>query len=240
VRVTVARPDASVGNLLTQEKLGAPIVIDADTIPPRQATLMRIENRTGKPAVGYTLHPFDLFDDIMSTGFPEPAGVFGRLLPDLLTVEGNYTFHFQASYGDACIATRELVWSVHVHPGIDPRHTSVTSRFTGGRRTLTIVPRDRYGNHLGPGMGDAISVTSAPGTTVTEPLRDNGDGSYSVTVEWDPNSSTSPGVAIGQPGRPPVVVSDTSVAGKDSCRYWKIAFWIVLVIALILLLLRLL
>ena len=42
VKVTVSRPDASVGNLLSQEKLGPPVVINADTIPPRQATLMAI------------------------------------------------------------------------------------------------------------------------------------------------------------------------------------------------------
>jgi hypothetical protein len=49
-----------VGNLLSQEKLGAAMVIDADTIPPRQATLMAIERRTGRPAVGYTQQTFDL------------------------------------------------------------------------------------------------------------------------------------------------------------------------------------
>jgi V8-like Glu-specific endopeptidase len=240
VRVSVSRPDASVGNLLVEEKLGPPTVIDADTIPPRQATLMRIEQRTGKPVLGYTQHSFDLFDDILSTGYPEPAGTFGRPLPELLVVEGNYTFHVQASYGESCTATRELLWSVHVRPGIDPSRTSVTSTLTGGKGTLTIVPRDRYGNHLGPGMGDAFSVTGIPGTTVTGPLQDNGDGSYTVSVDWDPGSGNSPGVLIGQPGRAPVTTTDPSVAGKDRCRKWKIAFWVVLVIALLLLLLWLL
>jgi hypothetical protein len=60
LQVTVSCPDASVGNLLSQEKLGAAMVIDADTIPPRQATLMAIERRTGRPAVGYTQQTFDL------------------------------------------------------------------------------------------------------------------------------------------------------------------------------------
>jgi len=73
LKVTVSRPDTSVGNLLSQEKLGPPVVIDADTIPPRQATLMAIETRTGKPVVGYTQQAFDLFDDVIHTNSPEPA-----------------------------------------------------------------------------------------------------------------------------------------------------------------------
>jgi hypothetical protein len=80
LQVTVSRPDASVGNLLSQEKLGAAVVIDADTIPTRQATLMAIERRNERPAVGYTQQTFDLFDDIIHTNSPEPAGIFGNPL----------------------------------------------------------------------------------------------------------------------------------------------------------------
>ncbi len=237
LQVTVSRPDASVGSLLSQEKLGASVVIDADTLPPRQATLMAIEKRTGRPVVGYTQQTFDLFDDTAHTNSPEPAGIFGNPLKDLLTVEGNYTFRFQATYGDKCTATRELVWSLHVDPSIDPSRTSVNTSLVGGAGTITVVPRDKYGNNLGPGRGDGLSVTGTSGTTVTGPLRDNGDGSYTVPVTWDPSSGNSPGVVIGQPGRPPVVVQDPKATGKDRCKKWKISFWIMLIVALLLLLL---
>lgn len=233
VKVTVSRPDSSVGNLLSQEKLGAAVVIDADTIPPRQATLMAIEQRTGRPVVGYTQQTFPLFDDPAHTNSPEPGGIFGNPLKDLLTVEGNYTFHFQASYGDGCTGSRELLWSVHVDPGIDPSRTVVTVNGSGGAGTITVVPKDKYGNNLGPGRGDGFTVTGVPGTTVTGPVKDNGDGSYTVPVSWDPPGS-DPGVVIGQPGRPPVVVGPES--GKGRCTKWKILFWIMLVVALLLLL----
>lgn len=235
VKVTVSRPDASVGNLLSQEKLGAAVVIDADTIPARQATLMAIEQRTGRPVVGYTQQTFPLFDDPAHTNAPEPAGIFGNPLKDLLTVEGNYTFHFQASYGDVCTATRELLWSVHVDPGVDPSRTVVTANVSGGTGTINVVPKDRYGNNLGPGRGDGFTVTGVPGTTVTGPIKDNGDGSYTVPVSSDPSPGTDPGVVIGQPGRPPVVVHGAG-SGKDRCRKWKILFWIMLLVALLLLL----
>ncbi|HEX6097882.1 MAG TPA: VWA domain-containing protein [Thermoanaerobaculia bacterium] len=48
--VTVTRPDAGAGNLLSDAKLGAPITSGGDTIPARQATLLGIESRTHEPA----------------------------------------------------------------------------------------------------------------------------------------------------------------------------------------------
>ena len=237
VKVTVSRPDASVGNLLSQETLGAAAVIDADTIPARQATLMAIEQRTGRPVVGYSQQTFPLFDDTEHTNSPEPAGVFGNPLKDLLTVEGNYTFHFQASYGDKCTATRELLWSVHVDPGVDVSRTVVTVHVSGGTGTITVVPKDKYGNNLGPGRGDGFTVTGVPGTTVTGPVKDKGDGSYTVPVSWDPSPGNDPGVIIGQPSRPPVVMNGANPTEKNRCRKWKVLFLVTLIVALILLLL---
>lgn len=236
LKVTVSRPDTSVGNLLSAQKLGPPVVIDADTIPPRQATLMAIEKNSGKPAVGYTQLTYELLDDIEHTGSPEPAGIFGNPIKDLLTMEGNYTFHFQASYGDQCIATRELLWSLNVEPGIDPSRTGVTTAVSGGTGTITVIPRDSYGNNLGPGKGNQVTVTGAPGTTVTGPLRDNGDGSYTVPVSWTPGAGTDPGVIIGQPGRPPVVVQDPKAIDRGRCWKWKLLSLALFILILLLLL----
>jgi len=234
VTVTVSRPDASVGTLLAEERLGATVVVDADTIPARQATLMAIEQRTGRPVVGYTEQTFPLFDEVEYTGAPEAAGIFGNPLEDLLTVEGEYAFRFKAGYGEGCTATRELLWSVHVDPGVDPGRTDVTVNGSGGRGTVTLVPRDKYGNKVGPGRGDGLSLTGVPGTTVAGPVSDNADGSYTVPVSWDP-SLGAPGVVIGQPGRPPVVVQGG--AGADPCREWKIRFWVLLLVLLVVLVL---
>ena len=40
------------------------------------------------------------------------------------------------------------------------------------------------------------------------PLTDNGDGSYTQCIIWDPNSDQPPGISVGQPERPPVVLPD--------------------------------
>src|SRR6185369_14148501 len=224
VKMTVTRPDTSVGSVLARERLGTAVVVGADTIPPRQATLAAIEGRTGKAIVDYTQHSFNLFDDIASTGYPEPAGVFGNPLKDLLTVEGNYTFHFEATYGEGCTATRELRWSLHVDVGIDPGSSSVTTSFAGGKGTITFIPRDRYGNQAGPGLAGGFSVGGVPGTVVTGAVRDNGDGSYAVPIAWDDASGASPGLVINQPGRTPVSVSDPTHGGKGGGSVWRWLF----------------
>ena len=106
--------------------------------------------------------------------------------------------------------------------------------------TITVVPKDPYGNNLGPGRGGEITVSGAPGTTVTGPLTDNGDGSYTVPVSWNAEGGNFPGVVIGQPDRPPVVVADPSKAGKGWCKKWKLLFWLALLAALLFLVLWLL
>ena len=239
-RVTIKRPAQSVGNILTQAKLKAPIALDGDTIPARQATLIELEKAAGKPLVGFSEATFDLFSDPDNTnGAFEAPGIFGHVLKNFLTIEGNYTFHVVASYGKDCISTREIQWSVHVAPGIDPARTDVTVNPTGTRPdgkntgTITAIPRDPFGNHFGPGRADGITITGAPGTTVTGPVQDNGDGSYTVPVAWDP-AAGGPGVTIGQPGRPGVVVAPKPVS--DPCKKWKLLFWLLLLILVVLLL----
>lgn len=238
VKLIVTRPTVSAGNLLSEQTLGPPKTVGADTIPPRQATLQEIEGRTGKPAITYAETSFKLEGGPGNTnGAFEPEGLYGKPIKDLLTVEGNYTFHWIATYGEDCVSSRELIWSLHVDPSIDPTKTGVVTTETGpGKGSVTITPRDPYGNNVGPGRGDGITVTGGPGTTVTGPPEDNGDGSYTVPVSWDPGGG-GPVVVIGQPGRPPVVVGGggggpgTPAPGERHC------WWCMLVCAALLVML---
>lgn len=242
VQVTVSRPNASAGNILTGQRLQAPQTLNGDTIPARQATLMALEAAAGKALVSYTDETLDLSTDAASTnGVFEPAGVFGKVLQDKLAMEGEYTFHFRATYGEGCTATRELLWSLHVDVGIDPGSTVVTVA-PGGTRpdgsqdvTITLTPRDKYGNNLGPGRPGDLSLGGTAGTTLTGPVVDNGDGSYTVSGVWDPTSGEPPGTVIGQPGRPPVVVHGPHVAGKGGCAKLPCPVWLVLLLVPLLL-----
>jgi von Willebrand factor type A domain len=246
VEVEVNSPAASVGNILTGARLREPMSIDADTIPARQATLLALEAESGKPAVSFAQQTFALFDDPASNGMFEPAGVYGNPLEDLLKTEGNYTFRFKAMYGEVCIATRELFWTLHVDTGIDPTRTNISttsiSTWPDGKRLvkITIIPRDKYGNHVGPGRLEALSITGTPGTTPKEQPQDNRDGSYSITAIWDPAVSPSPGVVISQSGRPPVIVVEPGkgqiLPGPAVDQKLRIWLWVLLILVVILLL----
>lgn len=221
VYVTVTRPNGSIGNLLSMAKLRAATTVDADTIPPIQSTLLALEQSAVRPLFPYTETTFELFDDpAHNHGSFEASGVYGNPLANLLTMEGNYTFHVKAVYGTGCMSTRELVWTQHVAVKINPAQTTATTTVTGTNPdgstawTITITPRDSYGNKLGPGHSDGFTVTDGPGTIVTGPIQDNGDGSYTVPVSLHP-AEGQPTVIIAQPGLPPIAVTELLTARKS-------------------------
>lgn len=230
VHLRVSRPDAGVGNILAARGLGAPTVLDADSVPARQSTLMALEAGAGAPLVSYTDADYELSNHPADNGGRfEGSAFFGLELADLFTMEGHYTFQFQATFGAGCTGRRELVWATSVDVGIDPDHTATTLSPDGlgldGRSqgTLTLTPGDRIGNKLGPGRGGDLNLSGAAGTSVTGPLIDHGDGSYGVPVSWVPSTPGGPGVVIGQPGRAPVVVGGVD-RGRPCCRRFSCCY----------------
>jgi hypothetical protein len=163
-----------------------------------------------------------MFDDgAHDDGAMEADGIYNHPLKDFARAEGTYTFRAVAAYGQGCSATREVHWAVHVQPGIDPDNTDVTlvdvTDVDGGQRgTLVLVPHDRYDNPLGPGRGGCFTVAPLPGVQVVGPVKDGGDGSYTVVVVWDPDTAT-PGVIVQQPDRTPVPVVPGGYPSGD-CR----------------------
>jgi hypothetical protein len=208
IRLTVKRPAASVGTILTNaRKRQPPATQKGDTLPSRHTTMLTIEKSTRKPIVDYTEHRFELSADPLQTGVTATsAGLHGAVLNDFLTVEGTYTFHAVATWGKDCISSRELQWSVEVEPGVDQTRSDV--KITTGATlpdkkkaiTVVIVPRDSFGNHVGPGRPDGFTVTGVSGTTLTGALRDNGDGSYTMAGVNDPKIG-KPGVVLARPVR---------------------------------------
>ena len=240
-KIHVARPSSSMGSLLVKSGLSSGITIDADTIPARYATLMKLESESETPIVEYPVNVYDLGTGPKDTGgaFEVHAGLMGRYFDDLFTVEGNYTFRAVTEYGHDCRTTRELTWSVHVEVGIDSDNTqvstSVLSNLDDGKQKVlvTLIPRDRYGNHLGPGKADSFSVGNITGSTVQGGITDNGDGSYGVIVIWDSRSGVSPGVSINQQDRDPVIIESS----KRPCVPHWICWLLVLIILILLMML---
>jgi hypothetical protein len=213
VELTIEVPTAALGQLVTEAGLRPPAT-SADAVDAFHATLQAIQRQEGGvlPVPTSTVR-VPLFDDgLHDDGAMEPDGIYNNRLEDLTRVEGTYQFRAVATYGEDCRATREALWSVHVEPGIDPDRSDVTvidvtDGPDGRHGTLVIVPRDRYDNPLGPGRGDGFTVSPMPGVTVTGSVKDRGDGSYGVSVNWDPSVTPTPGVVVQQPDRDPVVVA---------------------------------
>jgi hypothetical protein len=214
VEVTLSRPNASAGTLLSQTGLQTPMTVMGDTIPARQVSLARIDSQ-----IGLVDEVFQLGNDAASTGAFETTGLFGKFLVDRLRVEGEYQFHFKAATtaasGGGCVYNREILWSLHVEIGVEPDTTTSTTTLTGpGTGVVVVTPRDKYNNSLGPGRSDTVTFSGGPGTTVTGPVVDNGDGSYTIPIAWTGTGSNNPVVVITQPGRNPVEVK-VPVSGGD-------------------------
>ncbi len=210
VRLTVMRPNASAGTILTKaKKPQRPAAQSGDTIPARYTTMLALEKSSRKPIVDYSEHRFELTPNaVQGVMNVRSTGLHGAVLKDFLNVEGTYTFHAVATYAKAkgCVSSRELQWSVEVELNIDQGKSdvNVTPGPTRPDRKKTavfvITPRDSFGNHVGPGRPDGFTVTGAAGVTLEGAVRDNGDGSYSVTGIVEPGTR-KPAVVLGNAER---------------------------------------
>lgn len=212
VELTITVPTVALGQLVTEAGLRPPST-SADAVSAFYATLQAIVRQSGGvlPIPTSTVR-VPLFDDgTHQDGAMEPDGVYNHRLKDITRAEGAYQFRAVATYGEGCRATREAFWSIHVEPGIDSGRSGVTvidvtDQPDGRHGTLVIVPRDRYGNPLGPGRGDVFTVSPIPGVRISGGVKDRRDGSYGVNVVWDVSVTHVPGVLVRQPGRNPATM----------------------------------
>jgi hypothetical protein len=212
IQLFIEAPTVALGQLVMQAGLHPP-TMTTDAVNGFFATLQAIQRQAGGVLpVGVSTVQVELFDDgLHNDGGLEPDGIYTNLLKDLTGVEGTYLFHAVATYGEGCRANREAFWSIHVEPGIDPGRSditllNVTDQPDGKHGTLVVVPRDLYGNPLGPGRGDKFTTTPIPGIKGGK-VKDRGDGSYGIDVIWDPSVTPVPGVIVQQPDRNPSVMT---------------------------------
>lgn len=223
VELTVDAPSIALGTLATEARLHAPVT-SGDAVDGFHATLQAIARRAGGTLpVGTSTRRFTLYDDGgHDDGAMEPDGIYNNPLKDLTRAEGTYHFRAVATYGEGCRAMREAHWSVHVEPAIDPGRSDVkvvdiVDRPDGRHGTLIIVPRDPYGNPIGPGRGGIFTVSPLPGVVIDCQVKDRGDGSYAICVVWDATVTPLPGVLVHQPDRDPVVVTPPKTSEPPIC-----------------------
>jgi hypothetical protein len=244
VSLEIEAPTEGTGNLLARSGLREGRDVDGDALDPRTTTLVGLEAEQGGSLISTSLQTLQLFDDgEHGDGALEPDGIFANTQPDVTRFEGNYSFRARASFGTACRASREASWSVYVAVGIDPGQTEVTTQRVGllpdGRQQvqITLTPRDRYGNYLGPGRADAFDVQGQPGSEPIGAARDDGRGSYTQDVAWDSGAGLPPGVVVGQPGRPPVVFPPPERARALAYLFWLLMLLVILLALAVVLLL---
>lgn len=243
VSLYISKPLDGTGNILSKHGFeNTPGEMDGDFIPARISSLKKLEARQkGQPLINYGSQVVSLVDEGSHwDGAMEPDGIFGINLPDLFRHEGHYTFRAVAQWGDGCTGSREISWSVHVLPGIDPGMTTVTTETVtalgGGKQRIriTFIPKDKFGNLLGPGRPGSFSLSAASGTVLSGgSVKDYGDGKYSVIADYDPSSGNPPGLVVSQPGREPAVVTPQDSKPRK-CRDWTwlIAFLLLIIVIL--------
>lgn len=240
VTLEITTPTESTGNILAETGMREARSYYNDQFDARFATLTELENqledRLVNPLIPTQRQQFTLFDDgLHADGAMEPDGVFGNIIPDVTRHEGNYRLRAIANFGPNLEFRREATWSVFVASGVDPDRTEVTTAAIPGQPdgsvTVTITPKDKYGNFLGPGRVDSFSVEPAPGNDLLGDLRDTGQGQYEQDVKWDQSSGTAPGIIVVQPNRSPMTFPIPEKDQDGRSLNW---LWILLILAFIL------
>jgi Abnormal spindle-like microcephaly-assoc'd, ASPM-SPD-2-Hydin/von Willebrand factor type A domain len=102
-------------------------------------------------------------------------------------VDGVYQFEFQAD-GKACGGVFDRYSAISMYIGRKPdRHASEVSVLPGlnpNTAVVTVVPRDRSGQPLGPGLASLIQTSIKVGTA--HRVTDHGNGAYSFRIAWSP------------------------------------------------------
>jgi von Willebrand factor type A domain len=194
IKIRVQRPNEGLGTILhdTSVQVGTGITTtpSGDTQTPYDRKVARLS--------GASLVARVMPQDVETiTLVHEGNGVYGGSFTGT-TVPGQYGFEAVLDWSDRRTGRlrreERLEASVKVKP--DPAMTTRTmSSNVGGTVTITVTPRDRYGNYLGPGYGSLVKTTlRSPGRL--QPTVDPDQlGVYVITVTEVP-AGTLPDVEI--------------------------------------------
>jgi hypothetical protein len=136
------------------------------------------------------------------------------------TIPGIYkvTFNIQGEHPQTGPFIRSETRSTHVAvAAADLKTTQITvvpvSDNTNGRRVkITLIPKDSYGNYLGPDYGRAIQFDVDESNSKIDPIQDNGDGSYTVTLSIP--ADVDPTITVSVLGKPLVTGTLSEIESK--------------------------
>lgn len=193
VQLTMARPNGSAGTWLAQKSVERK-ALDAmtpdkraDGISPLTRKLRWLVDKQGVQLPKLETQRVPLRDDGTHGDAKAGDGVYTAVI-DALRFDGRYAFHFAAEGETAGGNPFRREARVHRwiagHPSA--KTTSIEIRRIVGQKpaqlAVRVVPRDLYGNYLGPNLGGFIRVEPHWGRRRGE-IIDNLDGSYTQILE---------------------------------------------------------
>ncbi|HEX2187323.1 MAG TPA: choice-of-anchor X domain-containing protein, partial [Longimicrobiaceae bacterium] len=180
-----------------------------DPDPPLYALVSRLLEACGREGLARGQDPgLELRDDGTGGDAVAGDGVYS-LRYDGADVAGSYVFRFDVDGttpdGERFTRTRRTGRYVRVQPTAAASETGSRLVQQGGGlavREFHILPRDRFGGYLGPGMAHKVDFvkTAGPGS-FAGPVIDYGNGWYARRVQYDP-SQGEPVVTPTVYGRP--------------------------------------
>lgn len=185
------RPLKGVGNVLHEMTVDPAKLRVMDTTGERSLTVLKLDYlqslHKGQllPRADSTLV---LYDDGGHADGAAGDGLYANTFEDTKTA-GSYTFRFVASdipTGAGLKTTREWTKSFYTQVGIAPDYSQLAAKFQGSsakglRYRVSVTPRDRFGNYLGP--GHQVTVSASRGAAVKPVMLDDKlDGTYAREV----------------------------------------------------------
>lgn len=207
VKVRVSRPAEAIGTILRGDGPGNPVAIHGDPQSPYHAKLARVPIERIAPRVVSTM---ELHEDA--------PGVYTGTFTGT-TVPGTYVFDVTLDWTDPRTGRihREERLQTHVKVRPDRTATLVTAtRLDRDRVAVSVTPRDRFGNYVGPGYAHAVKATlTGSGTIGDQPVDADQTGTYTFTVTGVPDGET-PDVRV--------TVDDVEVGGPATApmKTWRV------------------
>ena len=207
LRAVLASPTTTIGDLLAASSAGTSLPATGDSAIDDANAKVQNEVEGNPSALATTPGSVTLRDD--------GAG------PDRTAGDGVYSAEFSLTqYGNVDLVVtlagespggaflRQKNETVHLRSvpdgGATQVSTQVVSTADGNQLVIQLVPKTRFGFHIGPGWGNYLWFAASNGQTVKP--RDNLDGSYTATVPF--TGTTPPEVDVH-------VITDSVVITDD-------------------------
>lgn len=248
VTVLIQKPDEGLGNwfagnLVTDAEIAeVPLQVSGEQLSDLYRKSMALNAKGIYFPFTRSQTSVDLYDDGTHGDANADDGVYTNTF-DNTTIEGIYTFTIVANgitpMGNKY--TRESTTQRYVEVGVSPNNIEIVANFTEviedelrAYYQITLTPKDTFGNYLGPGYADSISLTSTKGEFVSA-IEDKLDGSYTVTLRtpsYEKEEDIDIRVNVGGADTTFELeeISDRPPADEDNWLIWAILIIVLLII----------